>query len=89
MFYIGVNAAVNPTKDGDALTGNSIFAIICVYLFVVFYSFGKWQPCNTLSRLMYAGWGPVPFILSSECSPNHGTLADDEPHPSSDDNYRT
>jgi SP family sugar:H+ symporter-like MFS transporter len=41
MFYIGVNAAVNPTKEGDALTGSSIFAIICVYLFVVFYSFGK------------------------------------------------
>jgi len=41
MFYIGVNAAVNPTKPGDPLTGNSIFAIICVYLFVVFYSFGK------------------------------------------------
>ncbi|KAF2681728.1 general substrate transporter [Lentithecium fluviatile CBS 122367] len=56
MFYIGVNAAVNPTKAGDSLNGNSIFAIICVYLFVVFYSFG---------------WGPVPFILSSECSPNH------------------
>lgn len=38
------------------LDGNSIFAIVCVYLFVVFYSFG---------------WGPTPFILSSECSPNH------------------
>ncbi|CAI6341119.1 unnamed protein product [Periconia digitata] len=56
MFYIGVNQAVNPVKEGDALNGNSIFAIICVYLFVVFYSFG---------------WGPTPFILSSECSPNH------------------
>ncbi|KAF2868200.1 MFS quinate transporter-like protein QutD [Massariosphaeria phaeospora] len=56
MFYIGVNQAVNPTKAGDSLTGNSIFAIICVYLFVVFYSFG---------------WGPIPFVLSSECSPNH------------------
>ena len=41
MFYIGVNQAVNPTKAGDPLTGTSIFAIICVYLFVVFYSFGK------------------------------------------------
>lgn len=59
MFYIGVNQAVNPVKEGDALHGNSIFAIVCVYLFVVFYSFG---------------WGPVPFILSSECSPNHGML---------------
>jgi hypothetical protein len=40
MFYVGVNQAVNPTKDGDSLTGTSIFAIVCVYLFVVFYSFG-------------------------------------------------
>ncbi|ESZ94407.1 hypothetical protein SBOR_5200 [Sclerotinia borealis F-4128] len=56
MFYIGVNQAVNPPVDGAPLNGNSIFAIICVYLFVVFYSFG---------------WGPIPFVLSSECSPNH------------------
>jgi MFS transporter, SP family, sugar:H+ symporter len=41
MFYIGINQAVNPTKEGDSLTGTSIFAIICVYLFVVFYSFGR------------------------------------------------
>lgn len=56
MFYIGVNQAVNPPVAGAPLNGNSIFAIICVYLFVVFYSFG---------------WGPIPFVLSSECSPNH------------------
>lgn len=54
MFYIGVNQAVHP-PSGE-LDGHSIFAIVCVYLFVVFYSFG---------------WGPTPFILSSECSPNH------------------
>ncbi|KAH7054214.1 general substrate transporter [Macrophomina phaseolina] len=54
MFYIGVNQAAHP--DDKSLSGNNIFAIICVYLFVVFYSFG---------------WGPIPFILSSECSPNH------------------
>jgi len=54
MLYIGVNSAVHPPTG--KLDGNSIFAIICVYLFVVFYSFG---------------WGPTPFILSSECSPNH------------------
>lgn len=56
MFYIGVNSAVNPVKEGDSLNGTSTFAIVCVYLFVVFYSFG---------------WGPIPFVLSSECSPNH------------------
>ncbi|EMD60332.1 hypothetical protein GGP41_008296 [Bipolaris sorokiniana] len=53
MFYIGVNQAVHP-PSGD-LDGNAIFAIVCVYLFVVFYSFG---------------WGPIPFVLASECSPN-------------------
>jgi hypothetical protein len=26
---------------------------VCVYLFVVFYSFG---------------WGPIPFVLSAECA---------------------
>ncbi|TGO48259.1 hypothetical protein BOTNAR_0485g00050 [Botryotinia narcissicola] len=56
MFYIGINQAVNPPVDGAPLDGNSNFAIVCVYLFVVFYSFG---------------WGPIPFVLSSECSPNH------------------
>lgn len=55
MFYIGINQAVHPSDK--SLSGNNIFAIICVYLFVVFYSFG---------------WGPIPFILASECSPNHG-----------------
>ncbi|KAH7091515.1 general substrate transporter [Paraphoma chrysanthemicola] len=54
MYYIGVNSALHPPNG--TLDGNAIFAIICVYLFVVFYSFG---------------WGPTPFILSSECSPNH------------------
>ena len=55
MFYIGINQAVNP-PSGEGLDGHSIFAIICVYLFVVFYSFG---------------WGAVPFVLSAECAPNH------------------
>ena len=40
MFYIGVNQAVNPVTPGAALTSNSIFAVICIYLFVTFYSFG-------------------------------------------------
>jgi len=53
MFYIGVNQAVNPVVEGAPLNGNSIFAIISVYLFVVFYS---------------VGWGPIPFILASETS---------------------
>ncbi|KAK8229076.1 general substrate transporter [Phyllosticta capitalensis] len=58
MYYIGCNQAVHPLKDGEtaSLTGNNVFAIICVYLFVVFYSFG---------------WGPIAFVLCSESSPNH------------------
>lgn len=56
MFYIGVNQAVNPVVVGAPLNGNSTFAIVCIYLFVVFYSFG---------------WGPIPFVLSAECAPNH------------------
>ena len=55
MFYIGINQAVHPSTGGG-LDGHSIFAIICVYLFVVFYSFG---------------WGPIAFVLSAECAPNH------------------
>lgn len=39
FFYIGINTAVHP-PNGE-LDGNAIFAIISVYLFVVFYSFGK------------------------------------------------
>lgn len=53
MYYIGIQGAVAPHAG---LTGSSYFAIVCVYLFVVFYSFG---------------WGPIPFVLSAECSPNH------------------
>jgi hypothetical protein len=40
--YIGVNSAVHPPTG--ALDGNAIFAIMCVYLFVVFYSFGECLP---------------------------------------------
>jgi MFS transporter, SP family, sugar:H+ symporter len=61
MYYIGIHAAIDPTKasSSDAathLTSSGTFAIVCVYLFVVFYSFG---------------WGPIPFVLCAECSPNH------------------
>lgn len=35
--------AVHP-PSGE-LDGNSTFAIVCVYLFVVFYSFGKHLDC--------------------------------------------
>lgn len=53
MFYIGVNQAVHPVRAGEPLTSNTTFAIICIYIFVVFYSFG---------------WGPIPFVLASECA---------------------
>ncbi len=38
MYYIGIHSAVSPTINGVGLTGAGTFAIICVYLFVVFYS---------------------------------------------------
>lgn len=60
MFYIGINQAVNPVVEGAPLDGNSIFAIISVYLFVVFYS---------------VGWGPIPFILASETSVSISNLS--------------
>jgi SP family sugar:H+ symporter-like MFS transporter len=71
FFYIGINSAVHP-PTGE-LDGNAIFAIISVYLFVVFYSFGTSLARRaTLDQANHhAGWGPTPFILSSECSPNH------------------
>ena len=57
MYYIGIQSAVTgPTATSTGLTGSEIFAIVCVYLFVVFYSFG---------------WGPIPFVLAAECAPNH------------------
>ena len=57
MYYIGIQSAVTASNATSAgLTGSGIFAIVCVYLFVVFYSFG---------------WGPIPFVLAAECAPNH------------------
>jgi MFS family permease len=41
FYYIGINSAVHP-PTGE-LDGNAVFAIMCVYLFVVFYSFGKYS----------------------------------------------
>ena len=56
MLYIGSYTGVHPTVKGAPLTGGSTFAIVCVYLYVAFYSLA---------------WGHIPYILSSECSPNH------------------
>ncbi|KAH7121493.1 MFS sugar transporter-like protein [Dactylonectria macrodidyma] len=56
MYYIGIYTGVAPPVPGAAITGGGIFSIICVYLFVVFFSFG---------------WGPIPYVLSAECCPNH------------------
>lgn len=57
MFYIGIHSGVvGPAANGAGLNGSAVFSIVCVYLFVVFYSFG---------------WGPIPFILSAESAPNH------------------
>lgn len=56
MLYIGGHNATSPTVAGAPQTASGTFAIVCVYLFVVFYSLS---------------WGFTPFILASECSPNH------------------
>ena len=57
MYYIGIHTGITgPIVAGAGLSSSGIFAIVCVYLFVVFYSFG---------------WGPIPFVLAAECAPNH------------------
>lgn len=56
MIYIGIHGAKEATVADSDLSGSGIFAIICVYLFVVFFSIG---------------WGLVPYVLAAECSPNH------------------
>lgn len=57
MLYIGGHLATSPTQvAGAPLTGGTYFAIVCVYLYVAFYSLA---------------WGHIPYILTSECSPNH------------------
>ena len=57
MFYIGIHSGVvGPALSHANLNGSGVFAIVSVYLFVVFYSFS---------------WGPIPFILSAESVPNH------------------
>ena len=52
---IGIHSALDPNPTLP-LTSSTALALTCIYLFVVFYSFG---------------WGPIPFIVSSECAPNH------------------
>ncbi|KAI0999521.1 hypothetical protein K3495_g8678 [Podosphaera aphanis] len=42
--------------SSNGISGSDKFAIVCVYTFVVFFSLG---------------WGPIPYVLASECSPNH------------------
>ena len=57
MLYIGGHLATSPTQvSGAPLSGATYFAIVCVYLYVAFYSLA---------------WGHIPYILTSECSPNH------------------
>ncbi|KAF8584693.1 general substrate transporter [Ramaria rubella] len=52
FFYIAIYQAVHP---GTTVIPASYVAIVMVYLYVVFYSFG---------------WGAVPWILSGEIPPN-------------------
>lgn len=65
FFYIGINSAVHP-PNGE-LDGNAIFAIISVYLFVVFYSFGKRSSGHqlTMTTKLTDFKAGVPRLLSS------------------------
>lgn len=80
MFYIGVNSAVHPPQ-GD-LDGNSIFAIICVYLFVVFYSFGKSSSSCWISKANKSQAGVQPPSSSPQNAHQTTCAPSSWPHPS-------
>ncbi|POS86071.1 hypothetical protein EPUL_002536 [Erysiphe pulchra] len=56
MLYIGMQNATASNSSHSSVSGTGIFAVLCVYLFAVFFSLG---------------WGLVPYIISAEVSPNH------------------
>ncbi|KAI6246648.1 Quinate permease [Erysiphe necator] len=56
MLYIGIQNKMASNTPISSLSASGIFAVICVYLFVLFFSLG---------------WGLVPYVLSAEVSPNH------------------
>ncbi|KAG9189543.1 quinate permease [Alternaria panax] len=51
MFYIGIYMRVDPPVEGADVPGAGYFALVCVFLFALFFQFG---------------WGPVCWIYVSE-----------------------
>ncbi|KAI5374220.1 hypothetical protein J4E82_007072 [Alternaria postmessia] len=51
MFYIGIYMRVDPPIAGEPVPGAGYFALVCVFLFALFFQFG---------------WGPVCWIYVSE-----------------------
>ncbi|KAL1796477.1 hypothetical protein ACET3X_005017 [Alternaria dauci] len=51
MFYIGIYMRVDPPVVGEPVPGAGYFALVCVFLFALFFQFG---------------WGPVCWIYVSE-----------------------
>ncbi|KAF2173749.1 hypothetical protein M409DRAFT_16023 [Zasmidium cellare ATCC 36951] len=51
MYYIGIYVRVEPPKSGAPVPAAGYVAIVCIYLFAVFFQFG---------------WGPVCWIYVSE-----------------------
>lgn len=51
MFYIGIYIRVDPPKDGAPVPPAGYFALVCIFLFALFFQFG---------------WGPVCWIYVSE-----------------------
>jgi len=51
MFYIGLYMRIDPPVKGQPVPGAGYFALVCVFLFALFFQFG---------------WGPVCWIYVSE-----------------------
>lgn len=51
MFYIGIYVRISPPIEGEAISGAGYFALVCIFVFAMFFQFG---------------WGPACWILVSE-----------------------
>lgn len=51
MFYIGIYVRISPPIEGQAISGAGYFALVCIFVFAMFFQFG---------------WGPACWILVSE-----------------------
>lgn len=51
MYYIAIYIRIEPPQEGEPVPAAGYVAIVCIYLFAVFFQFG---------------WGPVCWIYVSE-----------------------